>query len=515
MLAKAAGRQREIAIRASLGASRGRVLRQMMTESMAIAVIGGVLGLVFAYAGFHALLLLAPTTIPRLKEVTLDARALAFTAAASLATGLFFGLAPAWHAMRVDVHSMMKDGSRGTGARSRFRSALVVAQVASALVLLAGAGLLMRSFYEIERVDAGFEPDHLMTMRLAPAPFKYRDRNDLQIQLARGILGKVSALPGVRAAAISTDIPLLGNPIYIARFEGRPPVLPSQAPVLNYFAVTPSFFSTMGMRMVRGRAFNDSDSPNSPRVAIVNQALVDHYFPNQNPIGKRLEVAFYTPPRWREIIGVVADVKASGLDQATPMQVYAAYLQEPSFLAGITPAITVLARTAQDPAALGPAMKAAILDVDRAQPVFAMQPMTDVVSDSIAQRRLALVLLAFFAASAMFLAALGLYGVMSYNVTLRTREIGIRMALGARQSQVLFYIERQGLVLTLAGVALGLAGAFALTRLMSDLLFRVDAKDPLTFAAVAVMLVAVSLAACYLPARRAARVDPIVALRYQ
>jgi predicted permease len=364
-------------------------------------------------------------------------------------------------------------------------------------------------------VDAGFEPDHLMTMRLAPAPFKYRDRNDLQIQLARGILGKVSALPGVRAAAISTDIPLLGNPIYIARFEGRPPVLPSQAPVLNYFAVTPSFFSTMGMRMVRGRAFNDADSPSSPRVAIVNQALVDRYFPNRNPIGKRLEVAFYTPPRWREIVGVVADVKASGLDQATPMQVYAAYLQEPSFLSGITPAITVLARTAQDPSALGASMKAAILEVDRAQPVFAMQPMTGVVSESIAQRRLALVLLAFFAA------ALGLYGVMSYNVTLRTSEIGIRMALGARQSQVLFYIERQGLVLTLAGVALGMIGAFALTRsatverLMSGLLFRVDAKDPLTFAAVAAVLVVVSLGACYLPARRAARVDPIVALRYQ
>jgi putative ABC transport system permease protein len=319
----------------------------------------------------------------------------------------------------------------------------------------------------------------------------------------------------VRSAAISTDIPLLGNPIYIARFEGRPPVPPSQAPVLNYFAVTPAFFETMGMRIVRGRAFTESDSPASPRVAIINQALANQYFPGQDPIGKRLEVAFYTPPRWREIVGVAADVKAAGLDQSTPVQVYTAYLQEPAFLRGIVPAITVVARTAQDPATIGSAMKGAILDTDRSQPVFAMQPMTEVVSQSIALRRLALALLAFFAASALFLAALGLYGVMSYNVTLRTGEIGIRMALGAQQSQVLFFIERQGLVLTLAGVAVGFAGAFGLTRLMNDLLFRVDSRDPLTFAAVAAVLVVVSLAACYLPARRAARVDPMVALRYQ
>jgi putative ABC transport system permease protein len=515
MLAKAAGRQREIAIRASLGASRGRVLSQMVVESLTIACIGGVLGLGVAYLGFHALLALAPDTLPRLHDVTLDSRALAFTAAASLLTGLIFGLAPAWHAMRVDVQSMLKEGSRGTGARGWFRGALVVAQVASALVLLTGAGLLMRSFYELEHVDPGFQPDHLMTMRLMPAPFKYRGHNDLQIQLARGILAKTGALPGVRSVGISTDIPLLGNPSYIARFEGRPPVAPSQAPVLNYFAVTPGFFSTMGMRIVRGRDFNQGDSPNSPMVAIVNQALVDQYFPNQEPIGKRLEIAFSTPPRWREIVGVVANVKTTGLDQTTPTQVYAAYLQAPSFLTGLTSSITVVARTAQDPAALGSAMKEAILSVDRAQPVFATQPMTDIVAQSIAQRRLALALLAFFAASAMLLAALGLYGVMAYNVTLRTNEIGIRMALGAQQSEVLLYVERQGLVLTLGGVALGLIGAFALTRLMGDLLFHVESRDPLTFAMVAGMLIVVSLAACYLPARRASRVDPIVALRYQ
>ena len=515
MLAKAAGRRREIAIRSSLGASGGRIARQMLTESMTLAALGGAVGLLFAYLGFQALLALAPAGIPRLQDVAINWGALGFTAAVSLVTGLLFGLAPAWHATRVDVQSMLKEGSRGTGSRSWFRAGLVVAQVASALVLLTGAGLLMRSFYQLERVDAGFEPLGLMTMRLAPAVYKYRDRPELQIQLARGILDKVGALPGVKAAAIATSLPLLGNPVYIARFEGRPPVAPSQAPVVNYFAVTPTFFSAMGMRLVRGRAFTASDNPDSPLVAIVNQALVDRYFPGQDPIGKRMEVTFDTPPNWRQIVGVVANVKAAGLDQISPIQVYTAYLQQPDLLTGFVPGITVLARTAQDPAALGTPMKEAILSVDRSQPVYAVQPMTEVVAQSIALRRLALSLLAFFAASALLLAALGLYGVMAYNVTLRTSEIGIRMALGAQRGRVLLEIERQSLLLTAAGVALGVAGALALTRSMGDLLFQVDARDPFTFVAVAAGLIVVSLAAAYLPARRASRMDPLAALRYQ
>ena len=514
LLAKASGRQREIAIRNSLGAGRAAILGQMLTESMLLAAIGGAVGLLLAWAAFHGLLSLASDNVPRLDQAALNWRVFAVALSLSLATGVLFGLAPAWYAARIDVNSMLKEGGRGTGARGRVRSVLVIGQVAIALILLAGAGLLLRSFYEIERVDAGFHPERLMTMRLVPAPVKYRDHNDLQIQLARGILSKVAALPGVRSAAISSDVPLLGNPIYIMRFEGRPPVAPSQAPIANYFAVTPAFFDAMGMRIVRGRGISERDAPGTPLVAVVNQTLVDRYFPAQDPIGKRLEIAFSDPPNWREIVGVVADVKTAGLDQDTPVQVYTAFLQLPTFLGGAVSPMTVLARTERDPAPLGAAMKAAILSVDLAQPVYAVQPMTEVVSKSIAQRRIALVLLAFFAASALLLAAIGVYGVMSYTVTQRTGEIGIRMALGARSSQVALQVERQGMTLVLAGLAIGIAASLALTRYMVALLFRVDPRDPLILGLSAATLIAVSLFACYLPARRASRVDPIVALRY-
>jgi predicted permease len=513
LLAKAAGRQREIAIRASLGAGRTRIVMQMLTESVLLSIAGGAVGLLLAYGAFNGLLALAPANLPRLSEAGLNAAVVWASLGLSVITGIVFGFAPAWYASKTDVHSLLKEGARGASARSGLRNILVVAQVAAALILLAGAGLLMRSFYEIEHVDAGFEAGHLMTLRLAPAVFKYAGHDTMLREFVRGILGNVAALPDVRSAAVSSDIPLLGNPIYIMRFEGRPPVEPSMAPLANYFAVTPGYFETMGMRILRGRGITDRDTADSPQVVVVNQTLVDRYFPGQDPIGKRLEVAFATPPNWREIVGVVADVHTQGLDQDTPVQVYASYLQKPIFIQLGT--ITVLARTAGDPAMLGAAMKSAILKIDRSQPVYAVQPMTDVVSQSIAQRRFSLVLLAFFAASALFLAALGIYGVMSYSVAQRTGEIGIRMALGAEKSQVLMLVQRQGLVLVLIGLGIGLAGALALTRVMTSLLFRVQATDPVTFLVVAVVLIAVSLAACLVPARRAAKVDPIVALRYE
>lgn len=514
LLAKAAGRQREIAIRISLGAGRARILRQMLTESLLLAFTGALAGLLLAYAAFRGLLALAPANLPRLDQISLSWHAAAYTLLITLLTGILFGIAPAWHASRIDLNSLLKEGSHGAGTRSRLRSVLVVGQVAAAMILLVVAGLLIRSFYEVAHVDAGFHPDHVMTMRLNPAPFKYGDHQDLKVQLAENIERKVSALPGVKSVGVSTDVPLLGNPIFIMRFEGMPPVTPSQAPVANYFSVTPSYFETLGMRLTRGREFSAGDSQSSPLVSVVNQALVDKYFPGQNPIGRRLEIGFDDPPKWREIVGVVADVKISGLDQDTPIQVYAPYTQ-PGFVGKYLPAITVLARTTQDPASLGAAMKAAILDVDRSQPVYSIQPMTEIISLSVAQRRFSFVLLAFFAASALFLAALGLYGVMSYAVTQRTSEIGIRMALGAQQSQVLLLVQRQGLLLVLAGLVLGIAGALLLTRLMTSLLFRVAPFDPITFVTVAATLVAVSLLACHLPARRAARVDPLIALRYE
>jgi putative ABC transport system permease protein len=515
LLAKAAGRQREIAIRNSLGAGRGRLVRQMLTESMLLSFAGALLGLLLAYGAFHGLLSLAPRNLPRLNQVGLDSTAVEFTLLISVLSGILFGLAPAWQASRADLNSLLKEGSRSVSSRSGLRSALVVAQVAIALVLLEGAGLLIRSFYEIAHVDPGFEPEHVMSMRLAPAASKYRRHDELKIQLVRGILQNVSRLPGVQMAAESTDVPLLGNPTYIMRFEGRAPVTPSQAPTANYFAVTPTYFDTMGMRMVRGRQISERDSKDTPPVAVVNQTLVDRYFPGQDPIGKRLEVGFDTPPNWREIVGVVADVKIAGLDQDSPAQVYAAYFQRPTFVDRVPSFLTVIARTASDPAALGGPMKAAILNVDRSQPVYSVQPMTEVVSDSISQRRFSLVLLAFFAGTALFLASLGLYGVMSYVVVQRTPEIGIRMALGAQRSQVLGLVERHGMALVFAGLAIGATGSLLLTRLMRSLLFNVAPQDPWTLGVGAATLLVVSWLACYVPARRAAGVDPLVALRYE
>ncbi len=513
LLAKASGRQREIAIRNSLGAGRASILGQMLTESMLLALMGGAAGLGIAYAGFHGLLSLAPANVPRLDEAGLNWRAIELSLVLSVVTGILFRLAPAWYASRIDVNSMLKEGMRGAGSRSRVRSLLAVAQVAIAVILLAGAGLLMRSFYEIEHVDGGFHPEGVMSMRLQPAPLKYLGHPELQIQLARRVLDKVSALPGARSAAITSDLPLLGNPIYIMRFEGRPEVTPSQAPLANFFAVTPAFFETMGMRIVRGRGISERDSTSTPLAAVVNQTLVDRYFPGQDPIGKRLEIGFAVPPNWREIVGVVADVKTAGLDQDTPVQVYTAYLQRPSIFPSISSGMVVLARTGGDPSPLAQPMKSAILGVDSTQPVYNVQPMSEVVAQSIAQRRVALVLLAFFAISALILAGIGVYGVMSYSVTQRTGEIGIRMALGARASEVSLLVGRQGMKLVLAGLAAGVGVALCLTQWMGSLLFRVSPRDPVIFTIAAGTLILASLVACYLPARRAARVDPIVALR--
>jgi putative ABC transport system permease protein len=513
LLAKASGRRREIAIRGSLGAGRADVVRQLLTESLLLSLLGGAAGLLVAYAALQGLISLAPANTPRLDQVALNWRVAGIAFVLAVGTGVLFGLAPAWYCSRIDVSAMLKEGARGVSRRGGLRGALVVSQVAIALVLLAGAGLLIRSFYEVLHVDMGFQPENLMTMRIAPAPARYRAQPDLQRQLARGILSKAGALPGVRTAAISSDSPLLGNPTYIMRFEGRPPVTPSQAPLAGYFSVTPAFFDAMGMRLIRGRLLTGRDTETAPLAVVVNQALVARYFPNQDPIGKRLEIGFSDPPHWREIVGIVADMRTAGLDQETPVQVFGAFFQYPSFPSSTVSPMTILARTVKDPAALAEPIRQAILTVDRSQPVFAIQPMTGVVSKSIAQRRLALTLLAFFASSALLLAAIGVYGVMSFVVSQSTNEIGIRMALGARAGQVAVEVQRRGLALVLAGLVLGLSATLPLTQYLGSMLFRVNPRDPEILTISAATLIIVSLIACWLPARRASRIDPAIALR--
>jgi predicted permease len=514
LLAKAAERARELAVRASLGAGRARILRQLLVESLLLSLTGGLAGLVLAVVAIRTVVATAPASIPRLTGIHLDWPVVLFTLGLSLLTGIVFGIAPAWSASRADVHSVLKEGARGTTKQGGLRGTLVVAQVIAAVVLLAGAGLLVRSFYSLLQVDAGFNAEHVMTARLVPAPSKYNDHPDLQIQLARNILHNVAALPGVENSAIGSDIPIAGNPNFIMRMEGQE-VTPSQAPVTAFFSVTPAYFDAMGMRLVEGRLLNDRDVAGTPFVAVVNQTLAHKFFPGQSAIGKRIEVTFRTPPRWREIVGVVADVHIDGLDMAAPVQVYGAFLQIPGASLAFTPAMSVVVKTKQDPAVLGAELKEAIYRADRSQPVFALQTMREVVGKSVGDRRFALLLIAAFAALALFLAALGIYGVISYSVTQRTPEIGIRMALGAKASQVVWMIERQGLILVSIGLLCGILAALGMTRFVKGMLFGIRPADPFTFLCVAGLLLAVALVASYLPAWRASRIDPINALRHE
>jgi len=514
LLAKVSARKREMAIRKSLGAGWSRVVTQIVTESILLSSLGGLVGILWSYAAFRFLVARAPAQLPRVDQVNLDWRPICFTIAVTVLAGIILGLTTAWQTARTDTGSVLKEGSRGSSGENAHRGILVAGQIAIATILLAGAGLLVRSFQQILGVDLGFSPEHLLTLRLVPEQSKYRGKNDLQINLARRILEQASVVPGVKSAAISTDIPLLDDSVYIMRFADHPNISPAEAPLAHTAAVTPDFFAAMGMRLIKGRTFTPNDTASSPPVAIVSQKLVDRYFAGRDPIGKQLEVVFRSPPEWRQIVGVVMDTRSQGLDQDTPVQVYTPYLQRPAMVRAFAPPLTVLVRTAGDPLAVSEPVKQAILAADRSQPVYAIQPMTDVISQSVAQRRLSLFLLAFFAVSALFLAAVGLYGILSYTVTQRTREIGIRMAIGAPRSRVLWSVLSNGMKLVLIGLAIGFVGALLLTRLMTSLLFHVHSYDVLTFAAVAASIILVGVLASAAPALTATRIEPVVALRY-
>lgn len=508
-LARAATRGREMALRSALGAGRGRMIRQLLTESAVLASAGGVVGLALASGLLRLLLSLSPPGTPGLEKIGIDIYVLGFTFLIAVVTGLFFGLAPALQLSKTDLNNSLKDTGKGVpgGSRGgRLRSALVIAEIALALILLIGSGLLMKSFILLQRVDPGFNPEHLITLRLILNRTSYPNPPQLTDFYSQ-LLDRVKAMPGAQSAALISTLPLSGNNSDTSfLIEGQPPPPPNQEPTAWYNSVSPDYFRAMELRFIKGRSFTDSDNDKSPLVVIISETMARRYFPNEDPLGKRIGRG---PDRWREIVGVVRDVKHFGLDLETQPTMYFPMRQVPAR------AMNLVVRTSGDPLGLAPSLRAQVWAGDRNLAIANLGTMNDLVSASVVQQRFILLLLACFATLALLLAAVGIYGVMSYAVTQRTHEIGIRMALGASMTEVLKLILRNGIALTLIGVAIGLAFALALTRLMTSLLFGVTPTDATTFAMVSAALVLVALVACFIPARRATKVDPLIALRYE
>jgi predicted permease len=510
LLAHAADRQKEIALRLALGARRWHIVRQLLSEATLIAALGGTAGLLAGSWMLKGLLALAPDGIPQLNRVGMNYTVLFFTLAVAALTSLLCGLAPALSASRVDLNAALKEGSPAAGvSRERIRKTLLVVEVSLALVLLVGAGLLVRSMVRVLNVDPGFDPENLLTMRLQLAGQAYNDQRRRAFH--DECLARVGALPGVRAAAITLSLPIDGswwNSVFIAADKPVPPrpELPSSA----YTPVSANYFDAMGIRLLKGRAFTSADTQNSAMVIVVNETLARRIWPDENPIGKRLKQGWpESQGPWREVVGVVADIKLNGLERDTPMQTYLPITQIPIGSVGL------VVRTAGDPLLLANAVEGTIHSIDKDLPVSAIRSMEQLLGISMAQRRLTMTLLMSFAALALLLAGVGIYGVIAYSVRQRTRELGIRMALGAKRHDVLRLILTQGLKLALIGVSIGLLAAIALTRWMKSMLFNVDPIDSFTFATIPVVLLIVALFACWIPARRATKVDPMVALRYE
>jgi len=512
LLARAADRQKEMAIRAAMGAGRWRVIRQLLTESALLAVTGGALGLLLAWTGISALVKVNEAQIPRAHEIGLDWRVLAFTLGVSLLTGVIFGLVPALQTSKADLHETLKEGGRtgSSGARAWVRNTLVVLEMALALVVLISAGLLIRSFWRLQQVNPGFAPQNVLAMSLGLPMTKYREPAQ-RANFYKEVLQRIRALPGVQSAGATSILPLSGNNSSGSfRIEGRVTPQGQSSPHGDRWAATTDYFSTMKIPIIRGRFFDDRDTIESQPVAIVDETMARKYWPNEDPVGKR--ITFQGGPNnpiWREIVGIVGHVKHKALDGESRVQYYIPHSQVQN------PNMYLVVRTNTDPASLTGAVRGAISGLDKDLPVFRVRTMEQFVIDSMAQRRFAMTLLGIFAAVGLALAAVGLYGVLSYSITQRSHEIGIRMALGAEARDVLRLVVGQGMLLALAGVALGSVAAFLLTRLMANLLFDVKASDPLTFVSIALLLALVALVACFMPARRATKVDPIVALRYE
>jgi putative ABC transport system permease protein len=508
LLARAVARQKEIAIRIALGASRRRIAGQLLMESVLLALAGGVVGLLLATWGTSLLVAYGPADVPRLHDAGVDRYVLLFTFGLATLTGIVFGLAPALHASRPVPGNMLKESARGVASgRSRMRSALIVSEVALSLMLLVGAGLLVNSFWRLLHTNAGFDPKGVLALDIPLSRDTYK-KPEQQAAAFQQLIERVKTVPGVRDVSVVSNVPLTDMDIELSfQVEGRTPYKPGEEAVADYTVAGGDYFRTMNIALLRGRVLNDSDTATSPSVLVVSNAFVKTYFPNEDPIGKR--IIFDGPNKTpREIVGIVDDVRRNGLDQEVQPEMYASYIQRPERRLNL-----VIRSAGPDASELTPTVRAAVKAFDAKQIIWRTQTIEQLLSTSVAPRKFNMMLLGIFAGVALVLAAVGLYGVMSYSVSWRTQEIGIRMALGAKRTDVLRMVVRQGMMMTLIGLGFGLIGVIALSRVMVGLLYGVSPTDPLTFTGVSIVLLLVALLACLIPARRATRVDPIVALR--
>jgi putative ABC transport system permease protein len=513
LLARAAGRRQEIVIRTALGAGRWRLIRQMLTESTLLAVLGGAGGLLLAKWGVDLLTALKPANLPRVSSIGIDGWVLAFTLGVSILTGILFGLVPALSASKLDVNEALKEGGRAsTGGRSRqrVRSVLVVSEIALALVLMISAGLLIKSIWRLRAIDPGFNPENLLTMRIELPESRYKEIPK-QIQFRERALDAVNSIPGAQAAMIS-ELPMTENLMHNFVIDGRPPLAPGEEPELETRTVDGDYFRIMRIPVLQGRDFTAQDRADTLPVGLVNESFVREYFPDENPIGARIAWARGNPRRWMTIVGVVGDVKFYGLNLPELPAFYDNFEQQDQPWKRWT---YLAVRTDGNPGALAGQVKNQIWSVDKQLPMTKLRTMTDVMAASLSAQRFNMTLMGIFAGVALVLAAIGIYGVISYSVTQRTHEIGIRMALGAETGDVLRIVLKQGLALAGLGVGSGLVAAFVVSRVMATLLFGVSTTDPVIFVTISLVLTGVALGATLIPARRATKVDPMIALRYE
>jgi putative ABC transport system permease protein len=511
LLARAATRKKEMAIRTALGVSRGRLIRQLLTESMILSFMGGVVGLLIGTLGTRFLVLVSPENIPRLKETTLDFSVLLFTFVVSVLTGIIFGLAPALQLLKSDLNESLSEGDRGGSSgvsHAKARSSLIVIEVALALVLLISSGLMIKSFVELLLVKPGLNPSDLLTLELSLPSKKYPDTKT-QDAFFKTVVERTRNLPGVESVGGTSILPLTGSSSTIFSIEGQPAPPENLLPWAGLCFVTPNYFRTMEIPLIKGRDFTDRDDENTPDVVVINEKMAKQNWPNSEPIGQRIKIRYGTGTFTREIVGIVGNIRHLGLDQDAQPEMYMPIYQYPENF------MFLVARTRSNPMSLSKLIQDQVAAIDKDQPVANIKTMQNIFSSSVAPRRFSMLLITIFASLALALSAAGIYSVISYSVAQRNHELGIRMALGASSKDVLKLILGQGFKLVVIGTIIGLAGAFALTRLLQSMLFNVSTTDPIIFVAISLILISFALLASYIPARRATKVDPMIALRHQ